>query len=97
MASEEGGRKKARFTLGNLVATTAAAKNLAHDETLVAVARHLCGDWGDVCQDDWRANERALRHGGRLFSVYHTTAGVKFWVITEADRSITTVLLPDDY
>ena len=58
---------------------------------------HQAGDWGDVCDDDRQANNRALTEGTRLLSVYHSATGVKFWIITEADRSITTVLCPEDY
>jgi len=58
---------------------------------------HQAGDWGDVCDDDRQANNRALTEGTRLLSVYHSATGVKFWIITEADRSVTTLLLPEDY
>lgn len=65
------------------------------------LARHQQGDWGDLDADDRRANEHALKDGTRIFSAYHfePTPGtrIKLWVITEADRSITTVLLPEEY
>jgi len=66
------------------------------------IARHLRGDWGDCCEQDQDSNEMALQGGGRLFSVYHIPAGVfalesKIWIITEADRSYTTVLFPSEY
>jgi len=60
------------------------------------LARHATGDWGDLCAFDRRQNERALRVGERIFSSYESPAG-KVWIITEADRSITTILLPEDY
>jgi hypothetical protein len=60
-------------------------------------AYHHSGDWGDVGPEDHAANVRALVEGTRLFSVYHSQTGVKFWIITEADRGATTVLLPEDY
>ena len=60
-------------------------------------ARHVSGDWGDLGPEDWRLNSQALRQGTRLLSVYHTAKGVKLWVISEADRSLTTVLLPEEY
>ena len=66
-------------------------------DPLPYVQRHVRGDWGDVDREDWEANEASLREGLHLFSVYHDRNGVKFWVITEADRSATTVLLPEDY
>ena len=62
-----------------------------------ALFRHEREDWGDVSMEDWLANNYALSNGGRLLSSYHTAAGVKFWIITEADRSATTVLLPEEY
>jgi len=86
-----------KFTLGQVVMTTNAMRTLRTDEIGTALANHLHGDWGDVCPEDRTANERALAEGSRLFSVYHDGSGVKFWIITEADRSATTVLLPDDY
>ena len=63
----------------------------------MALDRHRRGDWGDVGKEDWQANERALKHGERLLSVYHAADGTKFYVISEWDRSATTVLLPEDY
>ncbi len=59
--------------------------------------RHSNGDWGDLSPDDRKANEEALKTGARVFSVYNLQSGVKLWVITEADRSSTTILLPDEY
>ncbi|MBX3412562.1 MAG: type I restriction endonuclease subunit M [Pirellulales bacterium] len=64
---------------------------------LDAIECHARGDWGLVCSEDWQANEDALRDDLRLLSAYRTSNGAKFWIITEADRSSTTVLMPDDY
>ena len=86
-----------RFTLGRLVATPNALAQIPADDMLASLARHASGDWGDVCPEDWQANEQALCCGSRLFSAYHTGTGTKFWIITEADRSVTTVLMPEDY
>jgi hypothetical protein len=86
-----------KFPFGQVVMTTNAMQTLRDDEVGTALADHMHGDWGDVCPEDRAANERALANGGRLFSVYHDGSGVKFWIITEADRSATTVLLPEDY
>src|SRR5207253_2033193 len=61
------------------------------------IQRHASGDWGDVGAEDWAANEDALRRGGRLFSVYQVGAEIRLWIITEADRSATTVVLPEEY
>jgi hypothetical protein len=80
-----------------MVITTAAAKVLAPAEVSRAISRHSRSDWGDVVEEDRQANEEAVRLGYRLLSSYRDTKGVKFWIITEADRSATTVLLPEDY
>ena len=86
-----------KFPMQNIMATSGAREKLTSKEITGALGRHTRGDWGDVCPEDWARNESALLSGDRLFSVYHTEAGVKFWIITEADRSVTTVLLPDEY
>jgi hypothetical protein len=65
-------------------------------EIQAALRRHHRGDWGELYEEDRKANVSALAFGDRLFSVYHTKAGVKFYIITEHDRSATTVLLPED-
>ncbi len=87
----------AKFPLGRLVATPNALASVPSDELLTALRQHAVGDWGKMTVHDWEANELALTDGSRLFSVYRTRAGLKFWIITEADRTSTTVLLPDDY
>jgi hypothetical protein len=66
-------------------------------EILAALKRHQAGDWGEVGAEDGEANDSALVEGARLLSVYRTATGIKFWIITEADRSSTTVLMPEDY
>ena len=86
-----------KFSLGRLVATPNAINALTHDDTLNAINRHRSGDWGDVCEEDRQANDRALLEGTRMLSAYHSVKGVKFWIVTEVDRSATTVLLPEDY
>ena len=85
-----------RFPLGQLAITSNASLRLATEEVLVALRRHASGDWGDLCPEDTMANDEALEHGGRLLSAYGQGEH-RFWVITEADRSSTTVLLPEDY
>lgn len=87
----------ALFRLGKIIATPNALAALFAGDLVIALRRHQAGDWGDVSEHDHHANDRALRDGTRVFSVYHSVAGAKFWVITEADRSRTTVLLPQDY
>jgi hypothetical protein len=85
------------FELGQVVSTPGALEALTRDDITKALGRHHRGDWGDVKPDGWRENELSLREGFRLFSVYRGKSGTKFWVITEADRSSTCVLLPDEY
>ncbi len=85
------------FPLGRTVITRGALHALQQDDVRNALARHVRGDWGDVCSEDRSANDEALTFGGRLLSAYRTSGGTKFWVITEADRSATTVLLPEEY
>ena len=85
------------FRLGQTVITRAALAVLPQLDVLEALGRHARGDWGDVGADDRQANEAALRDGERLLSVYTSSDGRRFWIITEADRSVTTVLLPEDY
>lgn len=87
----------AKFRLGKIVSTPNALDQLTHEDIVRAIGRHQAGDWGDVDEDDRRENELSLQQGLRLFSVYHSATGVKFWLTTEADRSSTTVLLPEDY
>jgi hypothetical protein len=67
------------------------------DDPLAFLIRHLAGDWGEVKAEDWQANEQSLLRDLRLLSVYTMSNGTKFWVITEADRSATTFLLPEEY
>lgn len=88
---------RVNFELGRMMSTPGALAAIPPDEMLRAVARHAAGDWGECGPEDWAENELSLREGFRLFSVYRTTAGQKFWIITEADRSLTTVLLPEEY
>lgn len=88
---------KRKFALGFIVATPNALETVNREDMQLALQRHARGEWGDCCPDDKAANEEALKDGTRLFSVYYDRQGNKFWIITEADRSSTTVLLPDDY
>ena len=86
-----------KFPLGQIVTTPNALNSLTYDDILSGLLRHVTGDWGDVSTDDRKENELSVEKGFRLLSVYHSVCGVRFWIITEADRSATTVLLPDDY
>jgi hypothetical protein len=83
--------------LGRTVATPAVLGTVSQSDIVAALRRHAVGDWGEVDPDDRAANDNALQSGERLLSVYRTASGITFWVLTEADRSATTVLLPDDY
>lgn len=85
------------FAPGRFLMTPGARDQVPQVELFAAIERHLAGDWGTVCEEDWQANDQALQDVTRLLSSYVTDAGVRFWIITEADRSATTVLLPDEY
>ena len=89
---------KPRFPLGVVLITPEA------DEALGGLAnafdlllRHMSGDWGTLCAEDWESNEAALTHGDRLLSSYTAPNGSTIWVITEADRASTTILTPSEY
>lgn len=86
-----------KFRLGCTVITSNALTKLSTTDVQGALRRHHVGDWGDLDDHDREANERALHDGERLLSAYRSERGEKFWIITEADRSATTVLLPEDY
>jgi len=88
----------APLPLGKVVATPGALKLLteARAHPFDLLARHATGDWGVLCAFDRRQNEIALRHGYRILSSYDVPAG-RVWIIIEADRSITTILLPEEY
>ncbi len=85
------------FELGRIVATPGALDALAPEEPLVLLQRHQSGDWGEVDGHDQRANNRALKDGTRVLSSYTLPGGRKVWILTEADRSATTILLPEEY
>lgn len=85
--------------LGRVVGTHAALEALAAAgaDVVLLLARHARGDWGDLGTQDKRLNDRAVKDGTRLLSAYKLPDGVTVWIITEADRSVTTVLLPNEY
>lgn len=87
-----------KFSLGKTVATPGALNALEEiqENPMTLLSRHANGDWGNMDDDDKELNNDALIHGGRIFSSYIVN-DVKFWVITEADRSSTCVLLPEEY
>ncbi len=86
------------FPLGRILATPGALETLREsgEDSLRFLARHASGDWGELDAHDRRENELALEHGRRLLSSYPVGEG-RVWVITEADRSATTLLLPSEY
>ena len=87
--------------LGRLVATPGVMALLTDAAAQTALAscidRHASGDWGNVCAEDAAANDRAVTQGARVLSAYTLPGDTKIWIITEADRSVTTVLLPEEY
>jgi len=87
------------FTLGHVVMTRGVSASDASDEVLDFITRHAKGDWGDMSPSDKRMNDKGLKPASqdRLMSSYVSKGGTKVWVITEWDRSVTTVLLPDEY
>lgn len=96
---------EAKFDLGTLVATPGALDALkkANLPPSLLIARHVIGDWGNVCAEDKASNDEALRDGTRLISSYSLNPCLphgrdnSVWIITEADRSVTTILLPEEY
>ena len=87
------------FALGRLVGTPGALRALEGAGQLPAefLARHVTGDWGELCDEDKAENELSIERGLRVFSAYKLHTGAKVWVITEWDRSVTTILLPEEY
>lgn len=88
---------EALFPMGRCVITAKAADTLHAQDVQASLHRHGRGDWGEVDVDDQKANDVAPAQGLRLFSRYHDRAGTRFYIITEHDRSVTTVVLPEDY
>jgi hypothetical protein len=86
-----------KFPLGQVVIMANARDSLHPGDVPRALARHAAGDWGELDEHDRRENELSLAQGLRLLSAYRDRCDVKFWIITEADRSATTILLPEDY
>jgi hypothetical protein len=90
---------KHKFPLGQVVATPGALDALrdAGQDASFFLDRHVQGDWGSVGKADWKLNDEASQIGERLLSAYRTLKGIRIWIITEADRSATTLLLPEEY
>jgi hypothetical protein len=92
-------RPPINLPLGRLLSTPGAIEAMAKvgQEPLELLNRHRTGDWGEVDAEDWAANDQAVVHGERILSAYTLKDGVRLWIITEADRAATTILLPDEY
>ena len=86
-----------KFPPGKIVSTPGALANVPEPEMFKGLVRHLSGDWGELDEHDRRENEISLTEGFRLLSRYVTPTGTAFWIITEHDRSATTILLPEEY
>ena len=88
-----------KFPLGQVVSTPGALDALrrAGQEPWPFIGRHASGDWGELDEHDRRENELSVREGFRILSAYTLSDGTKIWIITEADRSATTILLPEEY
>jgi hypothetical protein len=91
--------KQPLFDLGQLVATPGALAALekAGQNPMDFLSRHVTGDWGELPEEDKAENQLSLEKGFRLLSSYRTAAGEKVWAITESDRTVTTLLLPEEY
>jgi len=88
-----------KFQLGNIVATPSALQAIEESGQSPSdfLSRHVRGDFGEICDEDKQLNDQALIDGDRLLSAYRTLKNTRIWVISEADRSATTILLPEEY
>lgn len=91
------GPVRSRFALGRILATPGALEILTLDQVRTCLVRHVSGDWGDLSEQDKAENELSVAQNFRILSAYNLPDGEKIWVITEADRSATTLLLPEEY
>lgn len=91
--------KQGLFSPGQTVMTPGAITALlkAQQQPGEFLQRHLAGDWGELCEEDKAENQFSLENDLRLLSAYRTSSEQKIWIITEADRSVTTILLPEEY
>ncbi len=85
------------FPMGITLVTPGVQSKLSPIDIFAGLIRHMHGDWGNLDEHDWKANEDAVEFGGRIFSQYTDHDGSNYWIITECDRSVTTVLLPEEY
>lgn len=83
--------------LGSILITPGAEEILSASEIQKSLIKHTHGDWGNVPEEDWEENNKAVELDFRVISSYRNIDGEVFWIITEADRSVTTILLPNEY
>lgn len=88
---------KPKFELGTVLITPGAKDEFTKEEVVNCLQRHISCDWGDLCDEDRELNDADLNDGGRLLSAYKFGENRTLWIITEADRSATTMLLPSEY
>ena len=90
---------ESKFHLGEIISTTHSFEHCEKNRFALFsyLARYANGDWGDVCKEDWKSNDEALKNGERLLSEYKLPDDRRIWIITEWDRSATTLLFPEDY
>jgi len=91
-----------KFRLGMVVLTRAVHDRVADDKEFAkfvteSLGRHTRGDWGDLCQEDKQMNDHAITDGSRILSAYRHKDETRIWIISECDRSVTTILYPDEY
>jgi len=84
------------FWTGSVVKTLRADAEISREDMFVAFIRHINGDWGELDEFDWKTNDDALEYGDRIVSQYRDVHGTVFLIITERDRSVTRILLPED-
>jgi len=89
--------KSLAIQLGRVVITPNALGAIQSEDIARAILNHSQGNWGEVCPEDAQENNRSLVEGCRILSAYSDRQGRKFWIITEGDQSVTTILLPEDY
>ena len=86
-----------KFILGEIVVTSGALRKLPHEDITAAVRKHAQGDWGELDFENAQLNDLRIQEGGPIASIYRASNGVKFYVLTESNRALTTVLLPEEY
>jgi len=91
------GGRACKFPLGEICATASVLSKITSEDLSVALRRHVQGDWGELVRYGQADNDQRLHTGGPLASIFHSERGIEFYILTEADRSTTTILLPEEY